>query len=250
MKIEIMPRNWSEFQHYKDRSPPWIKLHRSILTDYEFACLPLAIRGLAAMLWVIASESKNGLIAMSSDALAFRLHVASSELIENLKPLIAAGFFIDASGVLAECLQHARPEREREGETEAEEEDSLRSSLSSDKPTAETVEQRIAELTEQAVEAYNATMTGLSKVALVNEVRRKQVKRCLKTARAICEAMFGSRTIRQEFWPSYFAACQEDDFCAGRISGGRDHANWRPDFAYLTRPDVMTRIFDRASAAA
>lgn len=25
-------KNWEEFQHYKDRDPPWVKLHRNILT--------------------------------------------------------------------------------------------------------------------------------------------------------------------------------------------------------------------------
>ena len=25
-------KNWHKFQHYKDRNPPWIKLHYEILT--------------------------------------------------------------------------------------------------------------------------------------------------------------------------------------------------------------------------
>ena len=38
-------RNWSDFQHYKDRSPPWIRLHRDLLDNYEFnACRLLAER--------------------------------------------------------------------------------------------------------------------------------------------------------------------------------------------------------------
>jgi len=24
-------KNWGKFQHYKDRNPPWIKLHRGLL---------------------------------------------------------------------------------------------------------------------------------------------------------------------------------------------------------------------------
>jgi hypothetical protein len=121
-------------------------------------------------------------------------------------------------------------------------------SMSSDKPTTDSKEaERVAELTRFAVEAYNATMTGLPKVALVNDVRRRQVRRCLPTAREICRTMFDSPRIPDEFWPSYFSACQSDDFCAGRTVGSGSHANWRPDFEYLTRADVMTRIFDRAS---
>lgn len=123
-------------------------------------------------------------------------------------------------------------------------------SMSSDKPMTDGKEaERVAELTRFAVEGYNATMVGLPKVALVNDVRRRQVRRCLPTAREICRTMFGTTRIPDEFWLSYFEACQADDFCAGRTVGSGTHANWRPDFEYLTRADVMTRIFDRASEA-
>jgi len=135
--------------------------------------------------------------------------------------------------------------REEKRREEKEERD-----MSSAKPTTDSKEaERVAELTRIAVEAYNATMTGLPKVALVNDVRRRQVRRCLPTAREICRTMFGTPRIPAEFWPSYFAACQADDFCAGRTVGSGTHANWRPDFEYLTRAEVMTRIFDRASEA-
>ena len=30
-------KNWSEFQHYKDRAPPWVKLHHSLLDNFEWA---------------------------------------------------------------------------------------------------------------------------------------------------------------------------------------------------------------------
>jgi DNA-binding NarL/FixJ family response regulator len=29
-------KNFERFQHYKDRSPPWIKLYNELLDDYEF----------------------------------------------------------------------------------------------------------------------------------------------------------------------------------------------------------------------
>ena len=123
-------------------------------------------------------------------------------------------------------------------------------SMSSAEPTTDGKEaERVAELTRVAVDAYNTTMTGLPKVALVNDVRRRQVRRCLPTAREICRTMFDTPRIPAEFWQSYFAACQADDFCAGRTVGSGTHANWRPDFEYLTRAEVMTRIFDRASEA-
>ncbi len=29
-------KNWSSFQSYKDRQPPWIRLHKNLLDDYTF----------------------------------------------------------------------------------------------------------------------------------------------------------------------------------------------------------------------
>ena len=114
----IMPKNWAVFQHYKDRCPPWIKLHRDLLTDREYMRLPIASKALAPLLWLLASESKTGQFDASVDELCFRLHLTEQEVVAGLKPLIDKGFFLDASGVLADCKQLAIPETETERETE------------------------------------------------------------------------------------------------------------------------------------
>lgn len=105
----LTPKNWNGFQHYKDRAPSWIKLHKSLLNDFAFARLPLASKALAPLLWVLASEYEGGSITASLDEVAFRIHVTRAELDEGLKPLLEAGFFItddipeqDASRALAE----------------------------------------------------------------------------------------------------------------------------------------------------
>lgn len=58
--MKLVPKNWTSFQHYKDRAPPWIRLHRGLLDDYEFQCLPVASRALAPMLWLLASAETSG----------------------------------------------------------------------------------------------------------------------------------------------------------------------------------------------
>jgi hypothetical protein len=116
----LQPKNWAVFQHYKDRCPPWIKLHRDLLNDRAFMCLPLASKALAPLLWLLASETKDGKFDGSLDELVFRLHITEKDYDAGLKPLIDKGFFIIASGVLAESKQPAIPETEREGETETE----------------------------------------------------------------------------------------------------------------------------------
>jgi hypothetical protein len=95
----LQPKNWQSFQHYKDRAPAWIKLHRGLLNDFEFSRLPIASKALAPLLWVLASEYQNGAIDASLDEIAFRIHVTRDELDAGLNPLIAAGFFVSDSGV-------------------------------------------------------------------------------------------------------------------------------------------------------
>jgi hypothetical protein len=118
----LQPKNWAVFQHYKDRCPPWIKLHRDLLNDRVFMRLPIASKAIAPMLWLLASESKDGVFDGSLDELVFRLHISEKEYKDGVKPLIDNDFFTVVSGVLAERLQTAIPETEREAETETKKE--------------------------------------------------------------------------------------------------------------------------------
>ena len=118
----LQPKNWAVFQHYKDRCPPWIKLHRDLLNDRAYMRLPIASKAIAPMLWLLASESKDGVFDGSLDELVFRLHITKKEYQDGIKPLIDNDFFILVSGVLAERKQSAIPETEGEGEGETEKE--------------------------------------------------------------------------------------------------------------------------------
>ena len=116
----LIPKNWQSFQHYKDRNPPWVKLHKTLLDDRDFSRLPIASKALAPMLWLLASESKDGIFDGSIEEIAFRLRWSEKDVTIGLKPLIDKGLFSIASGVLAECYQDAIPETETETERETE----------------------------------------------------------------------------------------------------------------------------------
>lgn len=124
--MKISPRGWEKFQHYKDRSPSWIKLHKHLLDDFSFQRLPVASRALAPMLWLIASEYESGCISAEPEEIAFRLRISEQEYLDALKPLISAGFFSceqDASDALAQperddSLEKRREEVEKEEERE------------------------------------------------------------------------------------------------------------------------------------
>ena len=108
-------KNWSKFQHYRHRSPPWIKLHRGILEDYEFSCLQDASKAHLILIWMLASNL-DGLIPDNKEYLTKRLCITSELDLEALKD---KGFLVPASMPLAESKQDAREskkeiERKRE----------------------------------------------------------------------------------------------------------------------------------------
>jgi len=78
-------RNWSKFQHFKDRKPPWVKLYRDVLDDMEWYELdPLASKVLV-MCWLIASEDEGRL--PNTKTLAFRLRMTEKQTLDCLNKL-------------------------------------------------------------------------------------------------------------------------------------------------------------------
>lgn len=120
--IEI--NNWTEFQHYKDRTPPWIKLYRRLLDDREYRQLSDTAARLLFDLWLLAAESKDGIILLDVEDIAWRLRDASKTIADyekSLKEIEKQGFISLDSTMLADCKQDAIPEteerqRQRRGE--------------------------------------------------------------------------------------------------------------------------------------
>lgn len=114
----LQVKNWEKHQHYKDRTPPWIKLSRDLLNHYEFTCLQDASKLHLILIWLLASQMDNKIPA-DSEFIKKRINVSSDI---NFKELIDNGFLIDASGMLSQCKQVAMVETETEEETEEEKE--------------------------------------------------------------------------------------------------------------------------------
>jgi hypothetical protein len=109
-------KNWEKFQHYKDRNPPWIKLHRDLLRDYEFTCLQDASKLLLMLLWLLASQLDNK-IPHDLDWLKTQLGINKKP---DLKELIKQGFIVVDSNVLADCKRLDIVEAETEAYKEEE----------------------------------------------------------------------------------------------------------------------------------
>lgn len=117
-------KNLDKYQHYRDRRPPWIKLHAETLEDYEFSCLQDASKLHLILIWLLASRHNNSL-PWDSQWLAREMHATDSI---NLDILHNAGFIEeiqqsnemeqDASKTLAPHKQNAPRARVRGQRTE------------------------------------------------------------------------------------------------------------------------------------
>ena len=136
----LSPKNWVNFQHYKNRNPPWIKLHRSCLMDPAFLKLDVYGRATCPMLWILASSHHEGLIPFVIEDLAVVLRVSEADCQKGIKALLDKGLFkiveVDASNLQADAStlqafvsktvprveerreEEETEERERRGETE------------------------------------------------------------------------------------------------------------------------------------
>lgn len=129
IKEYIRVVNFEKFQHYKDRTPPWIKLYNDILDDYEFSCLQDASKLHLVLIWLLASRTDNRIPA---DSGWIERKISATENV-NLDELIKAGFLekiIEKQELQTQEQDDSKPIAkrkqddclEREEETEGEEE--------------------------------------------------------------------------------------------------------------------------------
>jgi hypothetical protein len=112
-------KNWERFQHYKDRRPPWIKLHAEVQDDYEFSHLPDASKAHLMGIWILASKLQN---KVPADPQWISRRIGATEPVD-LERLFDTGFLqrlrraSDLPQTLAKC---AMPETEAEAQVQAE----------------------------------------------------------------------------------------------------------------------------------
>lgn len=104
--------NWSKMQHYKDRNPPWIKLHRELLTSETWVSSSNDDRVLAIAIMMLAADTGN-LIPANPRFIQRRAYLDSAP---DLSGLIALNFIeiIEENEDASNALASARPETETE----------------------------------------------------------------------------------------------------------------------------------------
>lgn len=114
----LVVEDWARLQHYKDRSPPWIKLYSAMLESYEFGQLSDAGKGHLLCIHMLASRLGN---RIPNDAAWITQKIGAAEVVDTTA-LVLAGFLKvvgqRASKMLAKSKRVAIPETEGEGEAE------------------------------------------------------------------------------------------------------------------------------------
>jgi hypothetical protein len=152
--MALKVRNWPKFQHYKNRRPPWIKLHRDLLEDRAFLSLPVASQALAPRLWLLASDTMDGSLPDRLVDLAWKLRMDHQALLEAAQPLLdleyLEGALLQDSDMLASRSQSAILERETEIRVEGEAEKSPPPA-----PAGQTSQERLSEYVRDVFSAIN-----------------------------------------------------------------------------------------------
>lgn len=114
-------KNFEKYQHYKNRLPPWIKLHLEILDDPSFLRLPDASKWHYVGLLLLASRHEN---AIPCDELYIKGRIGLTEKLDLtprfIKDHLLASGKQSASTAQALCPQMLTQSRDRV-ETETEE---------------------------------------------------------------------------------------------------------------------------------
>jgi hypothetical protein len=114
-------KNWDHFQHYKDRRPPWIKLHAEVQDNYEFYHLPDASKAHLMGIWILASKLGNKIPA---DPTWIASRIGATEPVD-IERLVGDGFLQRlrrASDLPQLPAQVAMPEAEAEAQVQVEKE--------------------------------------------------------------------------------------------------------------------------------
>jgi len=96
-------KNWQRFQHFKDRRPPWVKLHRDLLDDPDWHDLSGDEAKALVMIWLVASENDGNL--PDNRKLAFRLRIDERQVETLLKYLSP---WLDRDDIEATSSQYQR----------------------------------------------------------------------------------------------------------------------------------------------
>lgn len=221
--MTIRIRNWSKHQHFKDRTPPWIKLYREILDDPDWHDLSGDDAKLLVGLWLVASEDETRTGALPDlRKLAFRLRISEDELNQRLTRL-STWLERDDIAAISSRYQDDAPETETEGETEEE----PNGSLSAKADTANCPHSDIIAL-------YHEILPANPRIKVWDGARADALR-----------ARWREDPKRQDldYWRRYFAHVSASPFLTGKVEGqgGRP---FLPGLDWLVKASNFAKVIE------
>lgn len=95
----IYVTNWENFQHYKTRNPPWIKLYTNLVSDDDYLDLSLADRCLLTGIWMLTAKHGQGRVQSDWKRLLKRLSIPFGTRSTNPLPRLVDAGFITISAI-------------------------------------------------------------------------------------------------------------------------------------------------------
>lgn len=242
----------------------WLRLYTEFSTDPKVQIMSEAMQRRLIMLFCI--ERSNGIetfhVTDRDDSLCFAMRISRESLDETKDEFLRRGFINSdwtlrnwnkrqyASDSSTERVKRHREAKKMADETACNNMKRFSNSTEQNRTDTEQIKEKACASTEveapsrsdpipyqQIVDAYNRVMDRLPKVREMTAKRKTLV-------RSAWQASHQRRTL--EFWTAYFEECSDDKFLNGTGPYGNGHDNWRPNFDYLVRPDVVTRTFEKA----
>ena len=226
----IKIKKWSKYQSYKDRKPPWIRFHRSMLDNYEYQTMSAEARALLPMLWLLACENEDptsGIIDQDIKKISFRLR-QSVENIEYCLRELQVSDFVECIESVTESLQNSNesvtPETETETETEEEGGQVTPSSGKAPLPFNSTVVMNIWNEVMSDTSAYGKKLMDDTLRNRINNLTRNEFP-------------------TEDEWRKYFEALKTSDFLMGKTET-RGRKPFRLSLEFAVRPSKMNNFFE------
>lgn len=229
-------KNWSKFQHFKDRKPPWVKLYRDLLDDIEWHELDPKAAKVLVMLWLIASEDEGSI--PPNKQLAFRLRMSEKET-EVCISKLSHWLEQEDNNVISGRYQDDAPETETEIEKKTETEIIC-------PPDGEPLEgNKLPGCDHKAVIAlYHQNLPTLRKVEVWNETRKGYLRqRWREVAAELAEQKPITGHDVLTWWAEFFSHIGTSKFLTGRVND-KSGRSFVADLEWIIKPTNFCKIVE------
>ena len=230
-------KNWSKFQHFKDRRPPWVKLYRDLLDDMEWHDLdPLSSKVLVT-LWLLASEDDEQQGKLPNiKTLSWRLRLPQEQVLNCINKL-SHWLERDDINLISSGYQDDLPETETERETKKETE-------IISPPTGEP-ESKIPDCKHtEVISLYHQHLPTLRKVEVWNAARQGYLR---QRWREVAEELSKSTEIDSSdvlgWWGDFFQHVGKSKFLTGRVNS-KDGRAFTADLEWILKPSNFAKIVE------